>query len=140
MDEPDDDTCRLAVAAAIDAEITMHHHKWCSNDGSGVHAWGRPRSGMKEVRVRSTSVKAVHTAIRTKGINVRTYARSDGTVEWSLFYWLNPQEDHIEYRFRTREAVSHFEEAAKAAKLRDEMRAMLPKAAKRPKQRRARPL
>lgn len=125
-----EDQVRLAVLAAVDPP-TMHYWKWCRNDGSGMHWGGIPRSGVKEVRVRPTSTKAVLAAVRTQPIEV-SYSQWPRTPEalwqWTLTYFTDGlRMSYVEYRFATREDPSHFEEAVKADKLRKEMMAELSK-------------
>jgi hypothetical protein len=134
-----EDQVRLAVLAAVDPP-TMHYWKWCRDDGSGMHWGGIPRSGVKEVRVRPTSTNAVLTAVRTQPMEV-TYTQwprsPEAPWQWTLSYYTDSlRMSYVEYRFATREAPSHFEEAAKAAKLRKEMMGEIRKPRK-PRTRRA---
>jgi hypothetical protein len=129
--DANDDVFRLAVLAAVDGDIAMHYFKWCEDAGRGMSQYGVPHRGMKEVRSGPVSTKTVLNAIRTRGVRAECtkWPRGPGGLSrWTLTCNTGGYRSYVEYRFTTREDLSHFEQAADAAKVRQEMMAGLPKA------------
>ena len=106
-----DEAAVILLAAAESPHAIMGaYHKHCRDDGSGMHLYGRPRPGVKEMWTREVTVRSIAAKIKAAGRVSLLYVLDavDGGHRWEFQVKAVGYEAEMHYMFECPGDLAHY--------------------------------